>query len=162
MTMPDIESSVTAFFDAYRMAFERLDAPAIADHFASPSHMTSDTGEIVLATIVDKQDWIGQIERVLDMYRSIGFSSARALEVTATKLSPRLGQAIVHWELHDSAGRILYDFEAAYTLANVGGRMRIAALAHNEIRRYRTWLQSRPTPGEVLPLPPRNDAEHEG
>ncbi len=29
-----IEPGVAAFFESYRLAFERMDAPAIADHFA--------------------------------------------------------------------------------------------------------------------------------
>jgi hypothetical protein len=79
------------------------------------------------------------------MYRAIGFSSARIRKVATTELSPGLVQAMVHWALHDGAGRPLYEFEAAYTLAKLDGAFRIAALAHNEIPRYRacvTRLQS--------------------
>ncbi len=136
-TTPD----VSAFFESYRAAFEHFDAPAVAGHFAYPNHVTSDGGEIVLSSITSKQEWIGTIERLLDMYRAIGVSSARVLDLAETALSPRLVHAIVHWELHDAAGQLLYDFEAAYTLAAIDGEWRIAAIAHNEIPRYRACLE---------------------
>ncbi len=131
---------VSAFFDSYRTAFERFDAPAIAGHFAYPSHVTSDTGTLALSTIASLEEWIGKIERLLGMYRAIGVSSARILDLAPTELSPRLVQAIVHWELHDGAGQLLYDFEAAYTLGEIDGKLRIAAIAHDEIPRYRACL----------------------
>jgi hypothetical protein len=136
-------SSVTGFFDSYRAAFERLDAGAIADHFAYPAHITSDSGEIYeigLMSVVERGDWIGWIEHLLGMYRAVGFSSARVGKLATTALSPRLVQATVQWALHDAAGRPLYDFEATYSLAKINGAFRIAAIAHNEIPRYRACL----------------------
>jgi hypothetical protein len=148
--------SVSAFFESYRTAFERLDAPAIADYYTYPGHMTSDTGKIVLIPIAAKLEWIGQIEQLLGTYRAIGFSCAHILDLVATELSPRLIQAILHWRLHDGAGRVLYDFEATYTLAKINGTLRIAALSHNEIPRYRAYLaqhqsQRRRSAGEPEP-----------
>ncbi len=131
---------VNAFMESYRAAFERLDAPAIADHFAYPSHITSDTGEIVLIPVAAKYDWIGKLEQLLGMYRAIGVTSARVLDLAATELSPRLFLAILHWELYDGSGRSLYDFEATYTLAEIDGILRIAAISHNEIPRYRACI----------------------
>ncbi len=138
--MSEFESRVNTFFESYRAAFERLDAPAIADHYAYPSHITSDTGEIVLVPIAAREEWIGKIERLLDMYRAIGFCSARTLDIKAIQLSPRLVQIVVHWALYDGTARTLYDFEATYTLAKVGDALRIAAVSHNEILQYRECL----------------------
>jgi hypothetical protein len=70
----------------------------------------------------------------------VGFSSARVGKLATTELSPRLVQATVHWALHDAAGRPLYDFDATYSLAKINGAVRIAAIAHNEIPRYRACL----------------------
>ena len=92
----ETQPSVKGFFESYRAAFERLDALAIADHFAYPSHISSDAGEIVLLPISGKQDWIASIEHLLGMYRAIGFSSARVLDLATTELSPRLAHATVH------------------------------------------------------------------
>ncbi len=140
MTLSETAHSVNAFFESYRIAFERLDVPAIADHFAYPSHITSDAREITLIPIAAKQDWISEIERLLAMYRAIGFGSARVLNLAPTELSPRLVQAMVHWALYDGVGRSLYDFQAMYTLAKINDALRIAAISHNEIPRYRECL----------------------
>ena len=123
--------------NSYRTAFERLDAPAIAEHFAYPSHITSDGDEIGLVAVAAKEAWIGTIEHLLGMYRSIGFGSARIRDASPTVLSPRLMQALVHWELHDGKGHLLYDFQAVYTLARIDETLRITAIAHNEMPRYR-------------------------
>jgi hypothetical protein len=47
-------SVVRAFLESYRDAFERLDAAAIADHFAYPSHITGDADEIALMQLSNK------------------------------------------------------------------------------------------------------------
>jgi hypothetical protein len=132
--------NVQTFFQAYRTAFERSDAAGIAGRFAYPSHITSDTDEIVLMPLATEHEWIGQIEQLLSTYRRIGVSSARVLGLAATELSPRLLQAVLHWALHDAAGDLLYRFEATYTLAEIDGALRITALAHNELPRLRECL----------------------
>lgn len=43
-----------------------------------------------------------------------------------------LAQASVRWRLTDGAGRAIYDFDASYTLADLGDGPRITAIAHNE------------------------------
>ncbi len=129
--------SVRTFFESYRTVFERLDPPAIADHFTFPLHLTGDAEEINPLVIPTRQRWIEQVEQLLDMYGRIGFASARILDLTTVELSPRLILAVVNWGLHDAAGRALYEFQAAYTLAEVKGELRIAAIAHNEITRSR-------------------------
>jgi hypothetical protein len=137
MSTTDSPINISAFFDSYRTAFERRDAAAVADHFAYPGHVTSDTGDIVLVPITDRQEWIGKVEQLLGMYQAIGVDSARVLDLTVTEISPRLIQAHVHWALHTAAGERLYDFEAIYTVANVGGEFHIVAIAHNEMPQYR-------------------------
>lgn len=150
MTVRETAPSVTAFFESYRLAFEHLDALAIAEHFVYPSHITSDTGQIVLIPIAAQPVWTAQIEQLLGMYRAIGFSSARVLNLAPTELSPRLVQALVHWALYDSGGRLLYDFQALYTLAKINDTLHISAIAHTEVVHYRACvvrLQSQPTRG---------------
>jgi hypothetical protein len=132
--------SVNGFFESYRAAFEALNAPAITDHFTYPLHITSDAGEISLTVIETRDDWIEQVYQLLDMYRAVGFSSARILELAVTELSPRIIQAVVHWGLYDSAGGILYDFHAMYTLVMINGSLRIAAISHDEIPKYQAVL----------------------
>ena len=140
MPTTDFHATVSAFFDSYRTAFERQDAAAIADHFVYPGHVTSDAGEIVLVPITNRQEWIGKVEQLLGMYRAIEVGTARVLDPTLTEISSRLVQAQVHWVLHDAAGLRLYDFVAVYTLANIDGAFRIAAIAHNELPQYQACL----------------------
>jgi hypothetical protein len=140
MTMNEPASSVTAFFESYRLAFERLDAPAIAEHFAYPSHITSDTGQIVLIPIASQPQWTAQIEQLLGMYRAIGFRSASVLNLALTELSPRLVQVLVHWALYGDDAGLLYDFQALYTLATINTTLRITTIAHNELVRYREYV----------------------
>lgn len=140
MITNETATGVPGFFESYRLAFERLDASAIADHFAYPSHMTSDTGKIVLSPVVTKPDWTRQIQQLLAMYRAIGFASARILNLAFTELSPRLAQAVVDWALQDNTGSLLYTFQATYTLVKIDDALRISGIAHNEIPKYREYL----------------------
>lgn len=140
MALTETTQNVNTFFESYRTAFEQLDASTIADLFAYPSHITSDAREIGLIPITAKEDWIGEIERLLTMYRSIGFGSARIVNLALTELSPRLAHAMVKWALFDSGGNSLYDFQAMYTLVKINDTLRIAAVSHNEIPQYRECL----------------------
>jgi hypothetical protein len=140
MMLAEPAPSVEAFFQSYRAAFERSDVVGVAGHFAYPSHVTGDAEEVVLMPVATVDEWIGSIEQLLDTYQRIGFASARVVELTALELSQRLYQAMVRWELHDAGGDMLYRFEAAYTLAEIDGALRITALAHNELPRLRSCL----------------------
>ncbi len=136
MDSQTVGSSISAFFDSYRTAFEHQDAAVIADHFAYPGLVTSDAGSIVLVPITNRQEWIGRVEQLLGMYRAIEVGSARVLDLTLTEISPRLVQAHIHWALHSAAGERLYDFEAIYTVAHTDGAFHITAIAHDELPHY--------------------------
>lgn len=138
--MNAILTAASAFFESYRAAFQRADATAIVDHFAFPSHITSDAREVTLTSIASQEDGLRMVEQILGMYRTVGVHSARVLDLTALAVSPRLVQTLVHWALYDDAGTVLYSFEAAYLLASIDGALRISAIAHNEIPQYRECL----------------------
>ncbi len=129
-----------AFFDSYLAAFERLDAAAIAQHFGYPLHVVGDADEIVPMVAATEAEWLPQLDRLVGVYRRLQVSRARILSVATTALSPRLWHAAVHWELREGTGQVLYDFEGAYTLARMGGRTLIVAIAHNELPRVRDRL----------------------
>ena len=134
-------SSVEAFFEAYRAAFEAFDVTAIADLFAYPCQITGDSDEVAVATVPGREVWVPTLERLVAAYRAMGVGSAERLQSDVTELSPRLAQATVHWRLLDGEGRRIYDFEAAYTLADLGHGLQIAALAHNEPPRLRAKIE---------------------
>lgn len=128
---------VREFVDAYRMAFEAFDAAAIADLFFYPCQITSDAGEITVMTVPTRDLWLPQIELLVEAYRSIGVRSAEVVELQVIELTPRLADAVIRWRLVDREGQPLYDFDAAYTLADSGAGLRITAIAHNETPRLR-------------------------
>jgi hypothetical protein len=134
---------VNAFLSSYRKAFEQLDAPRIAGHFAYPAHVTSDAGEISLTPLATDEQWLPQLERLVALYRTIGFRSARVVETNTIEFSPQLLQTTVRWELLDDAGSPLYAFDASYTLVELQGELRIAALVHNELPHLRACLARR-------------------
>jgi hypothetical protein len=134
-------SDIDAFLDAYRHAFAAFDALAVAGLFTYPCQVTADAGERPVTVVADRQEWAGQLERLLDAYRAIGVRSAEVLDARVAALSPRLVQATVRWRLLDRGGARIYDFDASYTLLEVGQRRRIAAIAHNETERLRAALE---------------------
>ena len=93
-----------------------------------------------MTAIASRGDGLRMVEQILEMYRTIGVRAARPLDLTAREISPRLARALVRWGLYDAAGDLLYAFEAAYILASIDGALRISAIAHNELPRYRECL----------------------
>jgi ketosteroid isomerase-like protein len=135
MTSNETAAAVRALLESYRDAFERLDAAAIADHFAYPSHITGDADEIALMQLSNRQDCLAAVEKVLAMHRELEAPSGSIRDLSIVELSPRLTHASLRMEVHGRAGEALYDFEAAYTLAETRSGWRIAAIAHNQIPR---------------------------
>jgi len=133
----EITADVRAFFTAYCTAFIRLDAPAIAGHFADQVHIATETGKTVRVQVATGAEWRKAIDQLLEMYRAINFGSAEATALSVDALSPRLVQASVRWALRDRTTAPLYEFDALYTLARHEERFRIIAIAHNEIPHYR-------------------------
>lgn len=131
----ELSSRARAFFESYVASFETMDPGEIVVHFAFPLHMTSDGDEVGLSSIPDDATWRAEIGRLVRFYGDIGATSARILAAESIELSERVEHAAVHWQVHDAEGGDLYDFHAVYTLVEAGGRMRIAALAHDELPR---------------------------
>jgi len=129
-----------AFFESYRAAFAHGDVAAILDQFAFPCHITSEAREVTLTPIASREEGARMVGQLLAMYRDVGVTTARVLELDATGVSPRLIVALVHWSLDDATGARVYAFEASYTLARFDEVLRITAIAHNEVLRYRERL----------------------
>jgi ketosteroid isomerase-like protein len=86
MGASDITRDVRRFFESYRSAFERLDAAAIAEHYAYPAHVTSDAGMVALVPVTSKEDWTAKLQELISMYRQISFASANVLDLLVTEL----------------------------------------------------------------------------
>ena len=133
-------SGVDEFLDAYRRTFEAFDAPAIVDLFSFPLQLTSAADDVTVTTVPTREAWLPQVERLLHAYREIGVQAADVLGRQTIELTPKLVQAVVHWGIADADGRRIYEFDASYTLADLGDGLRITALAHNETPRLRTRM----------------------
>lgn len=140
MKTSDITAHVRAFFTTYCTAFIRLDAPAIAKHFAEQVQVASDTGKDVRVHFAKAAEWRRSIEHVLEMYRAIDFGTAEAIALATDPLSSRLVQVRIRWLLRNRAGAPLYEFDALYTLARHSEKFRIIAIAHDETPHYRRCL----------------------
>src|SRR5687767_14559863 len=102
--------------------FEAFDVAAIADLFAYPCQITDDGDEPAVMTVGSREEWIPRLEGLVAGYRAIGVRTAEILRLEATELTPRLAQATIRWNLLDSEGEGIYDFDASYTLADFGRR----------------------------------------
>ncbi len=135
-------SAARSFLDAYRIAFETLDANVIADYFHYPFQVTSDAGAVSVTAVPSREAWLPQLERLVGAYRLIGVHTADVLSLLVDDLTPQLGQATVHWGLVTADHAPVYDFTASYTLADLGEGTRITAIAHNESPRLRAYLEA--------------------
>jgi hypothetical protein len=140
MTSTDTFARVQALLESYRLAFERFDAAAIAEHFAYPSHMASDGPEVTLISIASRQDCIEAVDKVIAMYRQLGTPSGTIHDLTVIELSPRLARVSLRMEVRGLAAMRLYDFNAIYTVAEINGSWLIVAISHNQIPRLRACL----------------------
>ena len=135
MAASDAKSGITGFFESYRAAFERYDAASLVDCFVYPSYIVSDAEQVVLIPMGTREDCLVGIEQVLGLHRKLGVASGRYRRFQITELSSRLASLHLQYELHDGAGRTLYDFIGFYTLVFCEGAWRIATISHNQIPR---------------------------
>jgi hypothetical protein len=126
---------VKAFFEAYCAAFEALDVEAIADCVAYPSHIVSDGDDVTMIAMSNRQDCLTAMNRVVVLHRQLGAPSGRIHDLSILTLSPRLVQASLRMDVLDGGSRLLYDFQASYSLARFADAWRIVAIAHNQIPR---------------------------
>ena len=127
------QDPATAFFAAYTADFERYDANAVAEHFSFPLLVTGDADPVDVRSVADKEEWMETLTMLLDLYRGFGVATATVLDSSTTSISDRVHQATVHWSLRDGSDQEIYDFHGTYTLIERDGRLRIAAIAHNEL-----------------------------
>lgn len=127
-------SAIETFFAEYRIAFASFDRTAIAQRYTFPAHVVSATNEgPSISVFADENEFLGTLDMLLDAYRSLGVSDGVPLDFTATALSPQVYSVRVHWQLRREDASTVYEFTAIYTVAEVNGELRIAALAQDEI-----------------------------
>ena len=106
------------------------DAGALVDCFGFPSQVVSVADDEAPVTVARGAEWPGVREGLLGAYGRLGVADCAplALEVAEPPAAVR-----VHRALRREGGGTVYDFTAVYTLARADGRLRIVAVAHDEL-----------------------------
>jgi hypothetical protein len=125
-------ATVEAFIDGYRRTFETFDPGAVAACFAFPLHVTGEGAEVTLAAVPTLEAWRPAIDRIVGAYRLLGVAGAAVRSLAVVEVTPRIGQALVHWDLRTADDQPVYDFHASYTVADTADGLRITAVAHDE------------------------------
>lgn len=129
--MPDRAAAET-FIDGYRRTFESFDVAAITALYAFPVQVVGEAGGVSVVVVPAAEAWAGQVERIVGAYRLLGVSGATVARLDVAEVTPGIAHATVTWSLHTAAGDPVYDFTTSYTLADLAGRTRIVAIAHDE------------------------------
>jgi hypothetical protein len=132
--------TVDEFFSQYAADFATYDAATVAAHFAYPVQAIGDTGAEPSVATALQEEWVGVIGLLLAAYEGLGVTGARRRRCEVTELGPGVRLASVGWTLLRADGSRVYDFDACYTLVRVDDRLRIAAIAHNELPRLQAAL----------------------
>ena len=135
--------TVDAFLAGYAADFATYDPATVAKRFAYPVHCVGDTDAGPDVTTAGREAWLLALDRLLGAYRELGITGARLHSVQVIRLGPGLHVAWVRWALLRSDASVVYSFEASYTLVLSQGRLRISAIAHNEVPRLGEALAKR-------------------
>ena len=134
------------FVERYRTAFTQADLSALIDCFAFPLQVVSVIDGEALSSVAYVEDWSAVLERLLSAYQRLGVTDCVPRAVDISEPMDAVAVLRVHWALQREDREPLYDFTAVYTLALATGRLRIVALAHDELPKMQAALQrSRPT-----------------
>lgn len=134
-------SAPQEFMKQYRTAFIQADLSALVDCFAFPLQVVSVADGEASISVAYVEEWPGVLERLLSAYKRLGVTDCVPLAVEITEPMDALAVMRVHWALQRAEREPVYDFTAVYTLALATGRLRIVALAHDELPKMRAALQ---------------------
>ena len=128
--------------EQYRDAFSHSDLDALVEFFGYPLQVVSVTDGVAVS-IVQRTDWTGALDRLLDTYKRLGVVNAVPLALDVSQ--PMAGVAFVNvrWQLKDQDDRPIYDFAAVYTLARTEDQLRIVSVAHDELPKLRAAMNAR-------------------
>jgi ketosteroid isomerase-like protein len=110
LTMP---REVTAFFEHYRDAFNRLDGEAIADLFCVPSGIVSDRG---LTTWQSREPIAKNMTALCDLYRANGYKQASFQPRQFLAQGREFAVADVEWSIEREGGAAPWRFHTTYNL----------------------------------------------
>ena len=134
-------SAQQKFMEQYRTAFKQADLSSLVDCFAFPLQVVSVADGEASSSVALLEEWPGVLERLLGAYKRLGVTDCVPLAVEITEPMDAVVVMSAHWALQRADREPVYDFTAVYTLALATGRLRIVALAHDELPKMRTALQ---------------------
>ena len=119
-------AEVTAFFDAYRVAFNRLDGDAVADLWHTPSAIANGGPASAQLTLWTDDEPMRINHRALcDVYRESGYRSASFEIVDCISLGAHHAFANLHWTLWRDDGSQLQDFRTGYNLLRTASGLKV-------------------------------------
>ena len=134
-------SAPQEFLEKYRTAFTQADLSALVDCFDFPLQVVSVADGEAATSVAYVEEWPGVLERLLGAYKRLGVTDCVPLAVEITEPMDAVAMMRVHWALERTDREPVYDFTAVYTIALAAGRLRIVALAHDELPKMRAALQ---------------------
>lgn len=114
-------ADIAAFLDSYRDAFNRLDAEAIAGHFALPSMLAE--REILVWT--ERAQIVANMQGLLGVYREGGFDRADYAVEALMPQGADVSVATLLWTVTRGDRRAPWRFHTAYTLRRFGSEWKI-------------------------------------
>jgi len=127
--------------EGYRDAFTRGDLPALVEFFGYPLQVVSVTDGAEVS-VVQRTDWTGVLERLLDTYKRLGVVNAVPLALDVSQPMEGVAFVNVRWELRSQDDRPIYDFAAVYTLVRTEDQLRIVSVAHDELPKLRAAMNA--------------------
>lgn len=134
-------SAPQELMEQYRTAFMHADLSALVDCFAFPLQVVTVTAGEASSSVAYGEEWPGVLERLLVAYKRLGVKDCVPLAVEITEPMDAVAVVRMQWALQREDREAVYDFTAVYTLALAASRLRIVALAHDELPKMRAALQ---------------------
>jgi hypothetical protein len=116
------DPTVSAFFDSYRAAFDRLDPEAIADHFLVPAILSTNGAYIAWTA---RGDVVTNMRTLCARYRTARFRAASWELLDVIVMPPLHVFADVCWTIDHEPPAPSARFRTAYQLRRDGDRWRI-------------------------------------
>ena len=128
-----MNSELQAFFDSYRAAFDRLDAAAIAAHFAVPGMLIDGVPRIWL----QQADIVANMDKLVALYRDGGYAGASFVIEGRLPQGEDGATVNIAWTIarHDA---VPWRFRTGYTLHRFADGWKIVLCTAYEERAART------------------------
>jgi ketosteroid isomerase-like protein len=117
-----VAPEIDRFFASYRAAFDRLDAAAIAAHYAVPSILCTPTGRVAWT---DPAAVIENMRQVCERYRAGGYRHASWETVVDGARGASHATVDLLWTVEREGGLPPWRFRTGYELQRVDGAWRI-------------------------------------